>query len=226
VLGRVHKRGMGLLWGWGWPIGSKLIFDQTAAPVQEIMDTTLYEHTMSLMWSMCNDTQQCYFRQTSCYALWNLLQHMKCKYTHSSQQYNHYPCHRTIFRSKVAPTGKPFVLLCSFISVALDRQTILVTIRSVTYCELCFKGITFFMHWPSTVKPLLTPDVYVTGLTCSYCSIVYTNLHIRCSVACNTCLYQLWACQSTQKAEKWTKLLSCHLNTLSCQCIHRYNECG
>jgi hypothetical protein len=42
ALGTVHKRGRGLLRGWWWPVGPKLIFDQIATPVQEIMGGSLY----------------------------------------------------------------------------------------------------------------------------------------------------------------------------------------
>jgi hypothetical protein len=38
----VHKCGRRLLRGWWWPVGPKLVFDQMAAPVSEIMDGPLY----------------------------------------------------------------------------------------------------------------------------------------------------------------------------------------
>jgi hypothetical protein len=38
----------GLLRVWWWPVGPKLIFDQIAAPVQEIMDDFLY-----MVWERC-----------------------------------------------------------------------------------------------------------------------------------------------------------------------------
>jgi hypothetical protein len=37
ALGTVHTRGRGLLQGWWWPVGPKLVYDQMAAPVPEIM---------------------------------------------------------------------------------------------------------------------------------------------------------------------------------------------
>jgi hypothetical protein len=37
-LGKVHMGGRGLHRGWWWPVGPKLVFDQMAAPVPEIMD--------------------------------------------------------------------------------------------------------------------------------------------------------------------------------------------
>jgi hypothetical protein len=42
ALGTVHTSGRGLLPGWWWPAGSKLVFDQMAAPVPEIMDTPVF----------------------------------------------------------------------------------------------------------------------------------------------------------------------------------------
>jgi hypothetical protein len=42
VLGTVHTRGRGQFRGWQWPVGPKLIFDQMAAAVPEIMDGFLY----------------------------------------------------------------------------------------------------------------------------------------------------------------------------------------
>jgi hypothetical protein len=36
----VQMRGRGLLRGWWWPVGPKLVSDQMAAPVPEIMDTS------------------------------------------------------------------------------------------------------------------------------------------------------------------------------------------
>jgi hypothetical protein len=41
ALGAVHMWRR-LLWRWWWPVGSKLIFDQMAVPVTEIMDGSLY----------------------------------------------------------------------------------------------------------------------------------------------------------------------------------------
>jgi hypothetical protein len=38
VLGTVHMRGRELPQGWWWPVGSKLVSDQMAAPVLEILD--------------------------------------------------------------------------------------------------------------------------------------------------------------------------------------------
>jgi hypothetical protein len=38
ALGMRHKCGRGLLWGWWWPLGPKLVLNQMAAPVPEIMD--------------------------------------------------------------------------------------------------------------------------------------------------------------------------------------------
>jgi hypothetical protein len=42
ALGIVHMRGKGLLQGCWWPVCPKLIFDQMAKPVPEIMDTPFY----------------------------------------------------------------------------------------------------------------------------------------------------------------------------------------
>jgi hypothetical protein len=42
TLEMVHKREKGLFGGWWWPVGPKLVFDQMAAPVPEIMDGPLY----------------------------------------------------------------------------------------------------------------------------------------------------------------------------------------
>jgi hypothetical protein len=42
TLGTVHTRGIGLLRERWWPLGPKLIFDQMAAPVPDIMDGYLY----------------------------------------------------------------------------------------------------------------------------------------------------------------------------------------
>jgi hypothetical protein len=42
TLRTVHKRGRGLLRGWWWEVGPKLVFDQMASPVPEIMDGSLY----------------------------------------------------------------------------------------------------------------------------------------------------------------------------------------
>jgi hypothetical protein len=39
LLGTMHTHGMGLLQGWWWPKVPRLVFDQMAAPVPEIMDT-------------------------------------------------------------------------------------------------------------------------------------------------------------------------------------------
>jgi hypothetical protein len=39
TLGIAHTHGRGLLQGCWWPVGPKLVFDQTAALVPEIMDT-------------------------------------------------------------------------------------------------------------------------------------------------------------------------------------------
>jgi hypothetical protein len=41
ALGTVHTRGRGLLRVRWWPVGPKLVFDQTAAQVSEIMDAPL-----------------------------------------------------------------------------------------------------------------------------------------------------------------------------------------
>jgi hypothetical protein len=38
ALGTVHKRRRALLQGWWWPVGPKLVFDQMAAPILEIMN--------------------------------------------------------------------------------------------------------------------------------------------------------------------------------------------
>jgi hypothetical protein len=40
--GTVHTLGKGLLRGWWWPVGPKLVFDQMAAPVPEIINGSLY----------------------------------------------------------------------------------------------------------------------------------------------------------------------------------------
>jgi hypothetical protein len=37
ALGKVHMHRRGLVWGWWWPVGLKLVFDQMVAPVPEIM---------------------------------------------------------------------------------------------------------------------------------------------------------------------------------------------
>jgi hypothetical protein len=42
VPGTVHKRRRGIFWGWWWPIGPKLVFDQMAALALEIMEGSLY----------------------------------------------------------------------------------------------------------------------------------------------------------------------------------------
>jgi hypothetical protein len=42
ALRTVHTCGRGLLRVWWWPIGPKLVSDQKAAPVPEIMDCSLY----------------------------------------------------------------------------------------------------------------------------------------------------------------------------------------
>jgi hypothetical protein len=42
ALGTVHIRGRGLLRGSCWPVDRKLVFDQMAAPVPEIMEGSLY----------------------------------------------------------------------------------------------------------------------------------------------------------------------------------------
>jgi hypothetical protein len=42
TLGTVHTRGRGLLRRWWWPDRPKVSFDQMAAPVPEIKDSTLY----------------------------------------------------------------------------------------------------------------------------------------------------------------------------------------
>jgi hypothetical protein len=41
ALGTMHTRGRGLLWGWWWSVGPKLVFDHMAAPAPEIMDGSL-----------------------------------------------------------------------------------------------------------------------------------------------------------------------------------------
>jgi hypothetical protein len=41
VLGKVHTRGRRLFRVWRWPTGPKLVFNQMAAPVSEIMDDSL-----------------------------------------------------------------------------------------------------------------------------------------------------------------------------------------
>jgi hypothetical protein len=38
ALGTVHTRGWGLLRGWWWTVGLKLVFYKLAAPVPKIMD--------------------------------------------------------------------------------------------------------------------------------------------------------------------------------------------
>jgi hypothetical protein len=42
ALGTVHIRGWGLIRGWWWPVSPKLLFDQMAAPIPEIMGGSLY----------------------------------------------------------------------------------------------------------------------------------------------------------------------------------------
>jgi hypothetical protein len=42
VLGMMRKREWRLCQGWWWPVHPKLVFDQMAVPVLEIMDTTSY----------------------------------------------------------------------------------------------------------------------------------------------------------------------------------------
>jgi hypothetical protein len=42
-----HTRGRELLRWWWWPVGQKLVFDQMAAPVPEIMDGTIYIYIYS-----------------------------------------------------------------------------------------------------------------------------------------------------------------------------------
>jgi hypothetical protein len=42
ALGTVHMRGRRLLRGRWWSVSAKLVFDQMAAPVPEIMDASLY----------------------------------------------------------------------------------------------------------------------------------------------------------------------------------------
>jgi hypothetical protein len=42
ALESVHTHGRGLLRGWWWPVSPKLVSDQAAAPVSEIMDGSLY----------------------------------------------------------------------------------------------------------------------------------------------------------------------------------------
>jgi hypothetical protein len=42
ALGKVHARRRGLVRQWWWPEGPKLVFDQMAAPVPEIMNGSLY----------------------------------------------------------------------------------------------------------------------------------------------------------------------------------------
>jgi hypothetical protein len=44
----VHTRGRRLLQGRLWPAGPKLVFDQMAAPVPEIMDDTLYVYRLTV----------------------------------------------------------------------------------------------------------------------------------------------------------------------------------
>jgi hypothetical protein len=41
ALGTVHMHGRRLFRGWWWSVGRKLVFDQMAAPVPEIMDGSL-----------------------------------------------------------------------------------------------------------------------------------------------------------------------------------------
>jgi hypothetical protein len=51
VLGVVHTHGRGLLQGWWWALGPKLVvLDQMAAQVPEITDGSLYEHRRSATW--------------------------------------------------------------------------------------------------------------------------------------------------------------------------------
>jgi hypothetical protein len=50
ALGTVHTRGRGLLQGWWWPIGPKLVFDKMAVPVPEIMDSSLYFVFILVIW--------------------------------------------------------------------------------------------------------------------------------------------------------------------------------
>jgi hypothetical protein len=38
ALGTVHMRRRGLLQGWWWPVGPKLVFNLMAAPLPKIMD--------------------------------------------------------------------------------------------------------------------------------------------------------------------------------------------
>jgi hypothetical protein len=52
-LGTVHTRRRGLLWGWWWPLGPKLVFDQMATPVPVIMDTPSHIVIYSLCWKKC-----------------------------------------------------------------------------------------------------------------------------------------------------------------------------
>jgi hypothetical protein len=46
MLGTVYTRGRGLLRGWWWPINQKLDFCQMAAPVPQIMDTSIITITI------------------------------------------------------------------------------------------------------------------------------------------------------------------------------------
>jgi hypothetical protein len=69
ALGKMHTLGWGLLRGWWWPVGPKLVFNQVAAPVQEIMDAfqplasmakPIYEfaHCLSMVKQDGNTTQE------------------------------------------------------------------------------------------------------------------------------------------------------------------------
>jgi hypothetical protein len=48
--GTVHMHGMWLRGGYWWPLGSKLVFGQMAAPVPEIMDDSLYTLFFYYLW--------------------------------------------------------------------------------------------------------------------------------------------------------------------------------
>jgi hypothetical protein len=50
ALGTVHTRGRGLLRGRWSPVGPKLVFDQMAEPVPEIMDDCLYQYPSYSEW--------------------------------------------------------------------------------------------------------------------------------------------------------------------------------
>jgi hypothetical protein len=62
----VHTSGRGLLWGWWWPVGPKLVFDHMAALVPEIMNTTSYSASIfkvEVCWAckfLCMHMHMCY----------------------------------------------------------------------------------------------------------------------------------------------------------------------